>query len=437
MPTSVEVYFERVLKGIEPTRERMRALECARIAIQRQLCGLPLCGGTIGAVIPVGSAARATAVTPIGDLDFILDLQGVELHSSRLSPRVRPTLDDLKALVQRYYSADEASVRVQGHSVGLLYRDHIRIDLVPSVCERGNLPTRHIPDRDNACWMPSDPVAHLQRVQDLDQHCEGQFLPIVRLLKWWATDFKQDDALKAILFESIIADNMPAAAPTLPEALRRIVDSVITRYKTQFANRELPIVTDPSGVDLVGSCDWEIDQFTNFYQRMLELQEVAHQATTPKISATKALAIWTQALGNVAFERASTPEGCEPRSHCYPHMEDKEGVFSDDASFSLSLASEIKPSPTADEEVLLRVGDALQCKLDSPPPGDDNVEICWSIWYHNQDAIKQGRTPAVTDRGDVALHVHLEFLGSHFIKCELLTDGVCTAKAWRSVTVDE
>ncbi len=160
-----------------------------------------------------GSYVRHTAIRPLNDVDIVFEIvprrwRGSDWFGDDL-PKPEKVIDTFaRALRDRVGGG--ARVRSQRRSVGVTMGG-LHVDVVPAVpifdglgggasaeadgdaeddeeetWEGLRVSDRvRIPDRDDDCWIDSNPRAHVRMAAAINRKSEGLFKPLVRLLKIW------------------------------------------------------------------------------------------------------------------------------------------------------------------------------------------------------------------------------------------------------------
>jgi hypothetical protein len=145
-----------------------------------------------------GSYARGTAIYPLDDVDIVFEFDP-KAYASLFRPDVDQVLQSFARAIRHRYK--ESRVEVQNRSVGLkLY--HLDIDVVPAIAtlEAGYV---LVPDRRDGTWIRSAPKLHTAWGRELNKRTNGQFKPLVKLLKIWNRQGPQNAQVRSFLIETI------------------------------------------------------------------------------------------------------------------------------------------------------------------------------------------------------------------------------------------
>lgn len=400
--------------------------------------GQAVCGGRIEGFRLMGSFGRGTAVTPIRDIDLIIELGGVAVDQSRTLPSPRGTLREVEAAIQGLYHSDHVRTRIPRRSVRICFRFQegpIRIDVVPAISDDPETGILWVPDKVIGEWIRSDPTAHARRAAELDARSSGQFSSIVQTLKRWMSDFRYGMLPKSILLESLVAENLEVGAPDLPTALECTVARMVHCCEASYRSDQLPRLPDP-GVpenDLSHTCDWTCEQFEHFLERLRALHEIARTARERDVGVVEAARIWRNELGEFAFPAAVT--SAPPAERLRPHaaLADLEGIFSVDASFSIEVPGDPPRAYRSANECLDR-GVELQFRLlNSDVP--EGCGVRWTVWFNNPEAIARDEYCVGSGSAGPAFSARFAVPGYHHVDCELVSGEIAVAMARRLVCI--
>jgi hypothetical protein len=137
-------------------------------------------GRSITGHFQFGSSTRGTILPRKADSNSDIDYMIVFDTSSEGQKKPQTYLDRLRRFAELKYSTSEIS---QSHPTIVLSLNHIRFELVPAVYNFGlQIPS---PATSWLDWMPTDPSAANQRLQDKNKAENYQVKPLVRLVKYW------------------------------------------------------------------------------------------------------------------------------------------------------------------------------------------------------------------------------------------------------------
>jgi len=158
----------------------------------------------------IGSYARHTALKPQDDVDiiFVIDPTSWEIPLFRTWPDPAAVLASFARAVRYRYS--ESTVAVQRRSVRLDV-SHVSIDFVPAIQDEEDPERIHVADvreflgfADNR-WIPSLPRRHARAIVELNGLHDGQFIPLVKLLKYWNSQLPEASRLRSFAIETLAA----------------------------------------------------------------------------------------------------------------------------------------------------------------------------------------------------------------------------------------
>lgn len=155
-------------------------------------------------IMIVFSSAKYTSK----DLPSLLN----ETHAAALAVQKLINEEDGKQSIQE--------VRIQKTSIGLLYDDNFKIDLVPAV-EIQNGAKYRIYDTRNKKTVITNPVKHNEVITEANDFTEGSLVPLIKLIKRWKEENCRD-IFKSFHLSSIAIDHFSSEKiPSHIEGLRK------------------------------------------------------------------------------------------------------------------------------------------------------------------------------------------------------------------------
>lgn len=154
-----------------------------------------------------GSYARDTAIAPLDDVDIIFLVNPEHWLSSwdrflELKPSPASVLDTFANAIRRRY--DQSSVHTQRRSV-CLRMNHLDIDVVPAMRYGSDVNAILIADAKADEWIVSAPKKHEALASKLNLMRDGNFKPLVKLLKFWNSQLPSTANLKSFAIETMAA----------------------------------------------------------------------------------------------------------------------------------------------------------------------------------------------------------------------------------------
>lgn len=193
-----------------------------------------------GGFIPYGSFARNTKIRPLDDIDMLVLLngRGTSDDQSKSDPYVRwlkisdPTaplayfrdeygyvnstkilnkIRDSLSRVPNYAKAD-IHKNMQAVTLSLLSYPWV-FDIVPSTpVGDGNRTTHYVIPNGSGDWIRTDPRIDSENVTKVNTRHNGEFLPVLRLLKYW-NNRTHKPVLKSYYFETLAIKVFLSASP--------------------------------------------------------------------------------------------------------------------------------------------------------------------------------------------------------------------------------
>ena len=190
--------FDTFLSRITPTE---RELELARQHRDTVASRIKLEGVT--ELVNSGSYIKGTSIRPFTDLDLFVgfDATEYEAEESRVITRLHYHLGQ---------SFPGSQVRLQTHSVGVIFSDDFRVDAVPGFAQRTRPGYYRVRNRDDGRWVTTSITRHKEfflKRQNLD----ARFRDMVRLAKHWKNQRrrKYSSFLVELLVAKAFKDGIP------------------------------------------------------------------------------------------------------------------------------------------------------------------------------------------------------------------------------------
>lgn len=233
-----------------------------------------------------GSYAKQTFIRPKLDSDGCdIDIVVETNHTSDDLPSC--VLSKLLRTLQKRKCYQNS--RVQSHSVGIDMAN-FHIDIVPLIKNQEGL--MYIGSSRDETWSQTDPRKHISWSTQVNQEFEGNYKPLVKILKWWRRENCPDSIRfpKGITLEKMIADNLPDLGLPIEEQIMQTMANLATAYAEEIEACSTPFIDDPalSGNDLAAK--YQYSDFLHFTKKLDEhLSLLADKGTGNSI--------WKEILG--------------------------------------------------------------------------------------------------------------------------------------------
>jgi hypothetical protein len=132
----------------------------------------------------VGSYGRNTAIDGFSDLDMVFELPSALYHQydAHQGNGQSALLQAVRSSMQRTYST--SSIGADGQVVTVSFQDGIIFEVVPVFTNQAGSYT--FPDsNDGGRWRTTNPRAEIQAVRDRNAVCNGNLIPLCRMMRAW------------------------------------------------------------------------------------------------------------------------------------------------------------------------------------------------------------------------------------------------------------
>lgn len=137
-----------------------------------------------------GSYRRHTMIRPPKDVDFFVVLDKSEYQDEELDELITPKklLSRVQAVLKEIYDHEDVEIRVQRHSVAVIFSDGFSIDVIPAFeSDDGKNYLISDVDEDTERYIVSNPKIHYQKINEVNEatstNGKKRFKKVVRLLK--------------------------------------------------------------------------------------------------------------------------------------------------------------------------------------------------------------------------------------------------------------
>lgn len=175
-----------------------------------------------------------------------------------------------------------------------------------------------IPDIDLGTWEQTHPLAQIAWTRDKNSRCHGQYVRVVKALKWWRkTQYPSSKYPKGYPLEHLIGQNCPDSISSVAEGVTRTLEAIVSNYSGYAQAGLVPILPDHgvpkhNVLHRLSSAD-----FADFYAQVSAAAPVARQALDAEDRDTSAQ-LWRALFGS-AFPydedaKSSVSGGFTPRT---------------------------------------------------------------------------------------------------------------------------
>ena len=291
MPTIPQARFKELLADIEPSSTTKSNASSAHKELRNFLKSDEGFKEYHEDTFLSGSYRRQTAIRPQKkngqtdrpDVDIIV----VTNHSSDDDPK------DVINLLFKTLRKKYTNIRRQNRSVGI---ESIKADMdVVPVIPCGNMYL--IPDRKQEEWILTNPRGHTSWTENVNASTEGNFKPLVKLMKWWR---RQNPTIakkpKGFVIECITAECMDKGETYYGELFVKTLEKIVETYTTNVILNTVPTIQDPGGTGYPVTAGMTPDAFTGFFNKAKAHAELGRKALH-ETDVEKATKLWRRIFG--------------------------------------------------------------------------------------------------------------------------------------------
>jgi hypothetical protein len=304
---TINLYFEQLLKNLQPPDDRIEAARTLPPLIRDYLKRCADFPTLEPHTRLAGSYAQDMSTSDVKDVDILVRLDGNPAQNEPIAKQVISqlyyTLNKLTTLPtalgedwQVTQVAAELEMERARRSVHVYFKNHdFHLDLVPCMAPDGFDEPLYVPDRGYNEWVESHPLGYVALLNDLNNKYAGKVKKLGKLLKHFRNYQMQTRKPKsywlgAMLVDHIQNGNLDMTQP-LPVLFRDLLNSIYNQFAATLGREgHVPHIKDPMlGHDV--SPSWQRTHFETFMRRVDE----------GRTWATQALADWEAGLGGEAI----------------------------------------------------------------------------------------------------------------------------------------
>ncbi|WP_322003804.1 SMODS domain-containing nucleotidyltransferase [Paraburkholderia tropica] len=243
-----------------------------------------------------GSYARNTALRPRQangtmrrpDVDIIV----VTNYST--SDRPSNVISTLRRAVKSLgYTEIEANRRSICVSLG-----SVEMDLVPVIPNPWQTDGWLIADKSEEQWLVTNPRGHNQWASAVNKKANGNFIPLVKLVKWWRREnLPHLRRPKGFILETLVAKHMDYKESSYEELFAKLLESIRDEYMWTVRLGQVPSLEDPSVPGNNVFSRVKPEEFKRFYE-LVEAHAILVRRAQQEADADKALALWQRVFGD-------------------------------------------------------------------------------------------------------------------------------------------
>jgi hypothetical protein len=151
-------------------------------------------------------------------------------------------------------------------------------------------------------------MGHNQWATAVNKKANGNFKPLVKLLKWWRREnLPHLRRPKGFILETMVADLMDYAENSYEELFVKLLERIVTEYGWLAMAGQVPYLEDPSVPGNNVFSRVKADEFKRFYDMAVSHAALMRRAQKEQ-DPDKALALWQRVFGD-RFRRPAVRAG--------------------------------------------------------------------------------------------------------------------------------
>lgn len=404
-------------------------------------------------VIPQGSYAHRTIIKPVQinhefDADILLHLEEVEGWAAE---------DYVNNLYSCFRGSGTYKSKVQKgkRCVTIDYAGDFHVDVVPYLERHGS---KYITNRVDERFELTDPEAYNAWLDEKNRTANGHLVKVIRLVKY-LRNFKRTFHVKSVVLNVLLGEQVSdinllidsGCYADVPTTLK----TVMNKLKEYVEAREyLPSISDPSNTGENFSDRWDQDGYAAFRKAIIRYAEWIEDAWSEPDRETS-LTKWQRVFGD-EFELFSKVRSSEAmvksvsEGAALARSYDNTDQSLEDLGFSLAVVpryrfrieGRVLAKTSMGSYYLKDRGNKVfrdrkirfqfsECNVPEP------YSILWKVRNRGEKAVDLNCIRGQIHKGEKVWHVDetTNFIGSHFVECYIVKDGVCVAKDRQPVII--
>lgn len=225
-----------------------------------------------------GSYKRHTAIRP-RKLEGVVQRPDIDILVITDYSRSDSPKDVLKELNDAIKRIGYTNTKKQNRSIHISLST-VEMDVVPLIAPEGFDGNWFIGDSKNDSWIFTDPRKQTQYTIDTNKKCDNEFVPLVKLFKWWRREFPiatSKNHPKGMAIEKMVGDTYDNGTH-VGETFVLTIEKMVSKYQWSYDNNFVPTVTDPGDgfSNLLDSL--LLEEFQLFFEHLTKTAETARTA---------------------------------------------------------------------------------------------------------------------------------------------------------------
>lgn len=291
---------------IEPSPSTKSTCSSAHQALRDKLAGDEIYRDIHVSTYLSGSYARNTALRPRTSNGVLrrpdVDIIVITNYSPNDWPSdVITTLR--KALKRAGYEEIESNRRSVCVKLG-----SVEMDVVPIIKDPYREGGWLIADKSEEKWLVTNPNGHNTWAGAVNTKANGNFKPLVKLLKWWRRENLPNlKRPKGFILETMVAQLMDYRENSYEDLFRKLLESIAREYQWLTTMGQVPYLEDPSVLGNNVFSRVTPEEFKRFYDLAVEHAELSLRAQKEQ-DPDKALVLWQRIFGD-CFRKSASKSG--------------------------------------------------------------------------------------------------------------------------------
>jgi len=156
-----------------------------------------------------------------------------------------------------------------------------------------------LPDRPIKIWGPTHPLAQIQWAVEKNRRCNGNFVNVVRAIKWWRHEHAGElpNYPKGYPLEHMVGYVLPDGIGSVAEGVVKAFEGIRDTFRNEAALGQVPTLCDHGVPSHNVLKRLSAEDFGAFYKKASEAADLARRAFDEP-DKDKSGALWQELLGN-------------------------------------------------------------------------------------------------------------------------------------------